>query len=126
MKLLHTMFRVSNLDHAIAFYTNILGMQLLRKSDNTQYRYTLAFLGYSNEDSGTVIELTYNWDISQYDLGNAYGHIAIGVSNIESACQKIRCMGGVISREPGPVKGGSTIIAFVEDPDGYKIELIER
>ncbi len=126
MRMLHTMLRVGDLDKSIAFYTEVLDMQLLRKSDNEAYKYTLAFVGYGDEDSNTVLELTYNWDVDSYEMGTAFGHIALGVDDVAGACAKIKARGGVVSREAGPVKGGSTIIAFVEDPDGYKIELIER
>ncbi|CAM3839505.1 lactoylglutathione lyase [Rheinheimera salexigens] len=126
MRMLHTMLRVGNLEKSIAFYTDVLGMTLLRQSDNEEYRYTLAFVGYGAESEHTVLELTYNWDTDSYDLGNAYGHIALEVDDIYQACDKIRAKGGVISREPGPVKGGSTKIAFVRDPDNYAIELIEK
>ncbi|MDP5136383.1 lactoylglutathione lyase [Rheinheimera baltica] len=126
MRMLHTMLRVGNLEKSIAFYTEVLGMKLLRQSENTEYKYTLAFVGYGDESEHTVLELTYNWDTSSYDLGNAYGHIALEVENVYEACDKIRAKGGVISREPGPVKGGSTEIAFVRDPDNYAIELIQK
>jgi lactoylglutathione lyase len=126
MRMLHTMLRVGNLDQSIAFYTDVLGMTLLRQSDNEEYRYTLAFVGYGDESEHTVLELTYNWDTDSYDMGTAYGHIAIEVDDIYQACEKIREKGGVISREPGPVKGGTTKIAFVRDPDNYAIELIEK
>ena len=126
MRMLHTMLRVGNLEKSIAFYTEVLGMKLLRQSENTEYKYTLAFVGYGDESEHTVLELTYNWDTSSYDLGNAYGHIALEVDNVYEACDKIRAKGGVISREPGPVKGGSTEIAFVRDPDNYAIELIQK
>ncbi len=126
MRLLHTMLRVGDLDRSIAFYTDILGMQLLRKSDNQEYKYTLAFVGYGDEADHTVLELTYNWDKSQYDRGDAYGHIAIGVDDIYQLCKDIEAQGGEVYRQPGPVKGGKTVIAFVRDPDGYAIELIER
>lgn len=126
MRILHTMLRVGDLDRSIEFYTQVLGMTLLRKRDNPEYKYTLAFLGYSDEDQGAVIELTYNWDTDQYDLGSGYGHIAIGCADIYATCDAIRAAGGVISREPGPVKGGTTEIAFVKDPDGYAIELIQE
>ncbi|GAB2923696.1 lactoylglutathione lyase [Rheinheimera gaetbuli] len=126
MRMLHTMLRVGNLEKSIAFYTEILGMKLLRQSENTEYKYTLAFVGYGDESEHTVLELTYNWGTDSYDLGNAYGHIALEVENVYEACDKIRAKGGVISREPGPVKGGSTEIAFVRDPDNYAIELIQK
>jgi len=120
------MLRVGNLEKSIAFYTEVLGMKLLRQTENTEYKYTLAFVGYGDESEHTVLELTYNWDTSSYDLGNAYGHIALEVENVYEACDKIRAKGGLISREPGPVKGGSTEIAFVRDPDNYAIELIQK
>ena len=126
MRMLHTMLRVGNLEKSIAFYTEVLGMKLLRQSDNKEYKYTLAFVGYGEESEHTVLELTYNWDTDSYDLGNAYGHIALEVENVYEACDKIRAKGGVISREPGPVKGGTTEIAFVRDPDNYAIELIQK
>ncbi len=125
MRLLHTMLRVTDLDASIDFYTRILGMTLLRKHDNTEYKYTLAFIGYGDESTDTVLELTHNWETNQYDLGNAYGHIAIECDDIYQTCENIKKAGAVISREAGPVKGGSTIIAFVKDPDGYAIELIQ-
>ncbi|ENN7346006.1 lactoylglutathione lyase [Salmonella enterica] len=125
MRLLHTMLRVGDLQRSIAFYTNVLGMKLLRTSDNPEYKYSLAFVGYGPETEEAVIELTYNWGVESYDMGNAYGHIALSVDNAAEACERIRQNGGNVTREAGPVKGGSTIIAFVEDPDGYKIELIE-
>ncbi len=126
MRLLHTMLRVGDMDRAIEFYTKVLGMTLLRKHDNEEYQYTLAFIGYQPESEGAVLELTYNWGTSEYDLGSAYGHIAIEVDNAAEACERIRNNGGNVVREAGPVKGGTTVIAFVEDPDGYKIELIEK
>jgi len=126
MRLLHTMLRVADLQKSIDFYTQILEMKLLRQSENEQYKYTLAFLGYGDEVDTTVLELTYNWDTSEYDLGNAYGHIAIETDDIYATCDKIKAMGGQITREAGPVKGGSTVIAFVKDPDGYMIELINK
>ncbi|MFY8272752.1 lactoylglutathione lyase [Pseudoalteromonas sp. SSDWG2] len=126
MRLLHTMLRVGNLERSIEFYTNVLGMKELRRADNEQYRYTLAFVGYGEEKDHTVLELTYNWDQDSYELGTAYGHIAIEYDDIYKACDDIRAAGGVISREPGPVKGGTTEIAFVKDPDGYAIELIQK
>jgi len=119
------MLRVANLQQSIEFYTQILGMTLLRQRDNEQYRYTLAFLGYGLESDETVIELTHNWDTDQYELGNGYGHIAIGCDDIYHTCENINQAGGTISRQPGPVKGGNTVIAFVKDPDGYAIELIQ-
>ncbi|TGD37297.1 lactoylglutathione lyase [Salmonella enterica subsp. enterica serovar Poona] len=125
MRLLHTMLRVSDLQRSIAFYTNVLGMKLLRTSENPEYKYSLAFVGYGPETEEAVIELTYNWGVESYDMGNAYGHIALSVDNAAEACERIRQNGGNVTREAGPVKGGSTIIAFVEDPDGYKIDLIE-
>ncbi|EIO2636876.1 lactoylglutathione lyase [Salmonella enterica] len=125
MRLLHTMLRVGDLQRSIAFYTNVLGMKLLRTSENPEYKYSLAFVGYGPETEEAVIELTYNWGVESYDMGNAYGHIALRVDNAAEACERIRQNGGNVTREAGPVKGGSTIIAFVEDPDGYKIELIE-
>ncbi|EBK2114891.1 lactoylglutathione lyase [Salmonella enterica subsp. enterica serovar Kentucky] len=125
MRLLHTMLRVGDLQSSIAFYTNVLGMKLLRTSENPEYKYSLAFVGYGPETEEAVIELTYNWGVESYDMGNAYGHIALSVDNAAEACERIRQNGGNVTREAGPVKGGSTIIAFVEDPDGYKIELIE-
>ena len=125
MRLLHTMLRVGDLQRSIDFYTNVLGMKLLRTSENPEYKYSLAFVGYGPETDEAVIELTYNWGVDSYDLGNAYGHIALEVDNAAEACERIRSNGGNVTREAGPVKGGTTVIAFVEDPDGYKIELIE-
>ena len=126
MRILHTMLRVGNLQRSIDFYTGVLGMHLLRTSYNPEYRYTLAFLGYEANPAQAELELTYNYGVEQYDLGSAYGHIAIGVPDARAAVERIRAAGGTVTREAGPVKGGSTVIAFVEDPDGYKIELIER
>jgi lactoylglutathione lyase len=126
MKFLHTMLRVSDIEASLAFYTGALGMSLLRQQDNKEYRYTLAFVGYQPEDKGTVLELTYNWDTSKYTLGDSYGHIAIGVDDIYQTCEVLSQQGINIIRAPGPVKGGSSIIAFIQDPDGYKIELIEK
>lgn len=126
MRLLHTMLRVGDMNRAIEFYTKVLGMTLLRKHDNEEYQYTLAFIGYQPESEGAVLELTYNWGTTEYELGSAYGHIAIEVDNAAEACERIRKHGGNVVREAGPVKGGTTVIAFVEDPDGYKIELIEK
>lgn len=124
-RLLHTMLRVGDLDRSIEFYTKVMGMELLRQHENAEYKYTLAFVGYGDE-SMCVIELTYNWGTSEYDLGSAFGHIAIGVDDIYSTCDAIKAVGGNVTREPGPVKGGSTEIAFVKDPDGYMIELIQN
>lgn len=126
MRILHTMLRVGDLAQSIAFYTEVLGMQLLRQHDYPEGRFTLAFLGYGDEASHTVLELTHNWDTSSYDLGTGYGHIALAVPDAAAACAEIRARGGRVVREAGPMKHGSTVIAFVEDPDGYKIELIER
>jgi lactoylglutathione lyase len=125
MRLLHTMLRVGDLQRSIDFYTRILGMKVLRQSENTEYKYTLAFVGYGDESENSVLELTYNWGVEKYDLGSAYGHIALEVDDAAAACERIRVAGGKVSREAGPVKGGTTVIAFVEDPDGYKVELIE-
>ncbi len=127
MRLLHTMLRVGNLQRSIDFYTNVIGMNLLRTSDNPEYKYSLAFLGFDkgNPDQ-TEIELTYNWGVESYEMGTAFGHIAIGVPDVYAAVEKIRAAGGNVTREAGPVKGGTTLIAFVQDPDGYKIELIQR
>ena len=126
MRLLHTMLRVGDMQRSIAFYTQAMGMQLLRTTQRPDQHYDLAFVGYGGNPDQAEIELTYNYDVTSYDLGTAYGHIAIGVSDIRATCDKIRLAGGTITREPGAVKGGSTLIAFVQDPDGYKIELIER
>ncbi|WP_281704227.1 lactoylglutathione lyase [Aeromonas taiwanensis] len=126
MRILHTMLRVGDLQRSIDFYTRVLGMKLLRKSENSEYKYTLAFVGYGDEKDEAVIELTYNWGVSEYDLGSAYGHIALEADDIYGTCEALRAAGAKITREPGPVKGGTTVIAFVEDPDGYKIELISK
>lgn len=126
MRILHTMLRVSDLDRSIKFYTEALGMRVLRTSENTEYQYTLAFLGYEDEDKSAVLELTYNWGVDQYQLGTAYGHIAIGTDDIYATCDRVQSVGGQVTRKPGPVKGGTTVIAFVDDPDGYKIEFIEN
>jgi len=124
MRLLHTMLRVVDLEASISFYTDIMGMTLLRKNDYPDGRFTLAFLGYGNEAENTVLELTRNWDTDSYDMGSAYGHIAIEVEDVYAACDKIKAGGGKVVREAGPMKHGSTILAFVEDPDGYKVELL--
>lgn len=125
MRVLHTMLRVGDLERSLDFYSNVLGMKILRRKDYPDGRFTLAFVGYGDESSNAVIELTHNWDTSAYDIGNGYGHIALGMANIYTACDAIRVKGGKITREPGPMKHGTTEIAFVEDPDGYKIELIQ-
>jgi lactoylglutathione lyase len=125
MRVLHTMIRVGDLERSLDFYSNVLGMKILRRKDYPDGRFTLAFVGYGDESSNAVIELTHNWDTSAYDIGSGYGHIALGMENIYTACDAIREKGGKITREPGPMKHGTTEIAFVEDPDGYKIELIQ-
>ena len=125
MRMLHTMLRVGDLQRSINFYTSVLGMKLLRTRDNPEFKYTLAFVGYADESEQAVIELTYNYGVSTYDLGTAYGHVALAVPDVAAACERIRVAGGKVSREAGPVMGGTTVIAYVEDPDGYKIELIE-
>jgi lactoylglutathione lyase len=124
MRILHTMIRVGDLQKSIDFYTSVLGMKLLRQKDYPDGRFTLAFVGYQDEADGAVLELTHNWDTPSYDLGNGYGHVALAVDDVYAACDRIREKGGRITREPGPMKHGSTILAFVEDPDGYKIELL--
>ncbi|KLU80832.1 lactoylglutathione lyase [Aliivibrio fischeri] len=123
MQFLHTMIRVTDLKQSIEFYTKVLGMKVLDHSENSEYRYTLVFVGY--EEGGTSIELTYNWDTDNYDMGNAFGHLALGVQDIYAACDNIKALGGNVTREAGPVKGGTTRIAFITDPDGYQIELIQ-
>ncbi|MER3492102.1 MAG: lactoylglutathione lyase [Mastigocladus sp. ERB_26_2] len=125
MRLLHTMLRVGNLEESLKFYCDVLGMKLLRQKNYPEGEFTLAFIGYGEESDHTVIELTYNWGVDKYDLGNGYGHIAIGVDDIYATCEEIKKRGGKVVREPGPMKHGSTVIAFVEDPDGYKVELIQ-
>lgn len=126
-QLLHTMIRVGDLDRSITFYTDVMGMKLLRQSENAEYKYTLAFVGFGEETTGqAVIELTYNWGVDNYDLGNGFGHLAIGEEDIYARCDSITAAGGKVTRAPGPVAGGTTEIAFVEDPDGYKIELIQK
>lgn len=126
MRLLHTMLRVGDMQRSIDFYTKSMGMQLLRTTDRPDQKYSLAFVGYANESQQAVIELTYNYGVSSYDLGAGFGHIAIGVDDIHGMCERVRASGASVTREPGPVKGGTTIIAFVQDPDGYKIELIQQ
>ena len=126
MRLLHTMLRVGDMQRSIDFYTKSLGMQLLRTTDRPEQKYSLAFVGYADESQQAVIELTYNYGVSSYDIGTGYGHIAIGVDDIRGVCERVKAAGGLVPREPGAVKGGTTVIAFVQDPDGYKIALIER
>ena len=126
MRLLHTMLRVGDLERSLDFYTNVLGMQLLRRTDRPEQRYTLAFVGYGDERTNAVLELTYNYGVDRYDIGTGYGHVAIEVDDAARACDAVRAKGGTVTREAGPVKGGTTVIAFVQDPDGYKIELIEH
>ena len=125
-RFLHTMIRVGDLDRSVRFYTELLGMKELRRRDVPEGKYTLAFVGYGDESANAVIELTYNYGVDRYELGTGFGHLAIGVPDIKAAVEKVRAAGGKVTREPGPVKFGTTVIAFVEDPDGYKIELIER
>jgi lactoylglutathione lyase len=126
MRMLHTMLRVGDLERSLAFYTNVLGMKLLRRKDYPEGKFTLAFVGYGEESETAVIELTHNWDTKSYDIGTGYGHIAIGVPDAYKACEAVKAKGGKVTREAGPMKHGTTVIAFVEDPDGYKIELIQR
>jgi lactoylglutathione lyase len=125
MKILHTMLRVGDMPRSVKFYTEALGMKVLRTTDRPEQKYSLTFVGYDSEERSAVLELTYNYGVSKYDLGGAFGHVAIGVPDVAKACDKVRSLGGKVTREPGPVKGGSSVIAFVEDPDGYKIEFIE-
>lgn len=125
MRILHTMLRVGDMDRSVKFYTDLLGMRLLRTTDRPEQKYTLAFVGYGTEENGAVLELTYNYGVDSYELGGAFGHVAIEAPDIAAICDRVRAGGGKVTREPGPVKGGTTVIAFVEDPDGYKIELIE-
>ncbi|MBD2040049.1 lactoylglutathione lyase [Microcoleus sp. FACHB-672] len=125
MRLLHTMLRVGNLEKSLDFYCNVLGMKLLRQKDYPGGKFTLAFVGYGDESDTAVLELTHNWGVEQYNLGDAYGHIALGVDDIYATCEQIKAGGGKVTREPGPMKHGSTVIAFIEDPDGYKVELIQ-
>ena len=126
MRFAHVMIRVKDLDKSINFYTNILGMKVLRKSDNPEYKYTLAFLGYGDISDNTALELTYNWGDHDYDQGNAFGHLCIQVEDVYKACETVKQKNGVVTREAGPVKGGTSVIAFIKDPDGYQIELIEK
>lgn len=125
MRILHTMLRVTDLEKSVKFYQDVLGMDVLRRRDHEAGRFTLVFLGYASESESTVLELTHNWDTDSYELGTAYGHIAIGVDDVYQACDKIKAAGGNVVREAGPMKGGGSVLAFVEDPDGYKIELLE-
>ena len=126
MRILHTMLRVGDLERSVAFYTGVLGMRVLRTTDRPDQRYRLAFVGYGDETQHAVLELTYNYGVDRYELGTAYGHVAIEVDDAKRACDEVRARGGTVTRDAGPVKGGTTVIAFVQDPDGYKIELIER
>ena len=126
MKILHTMLRVGDLARSIDFYTDVLGMQLRRTTDRPEQKYKLAFVGYADDPQGAELELTYNYGVDRYDLGSAFGHVAVAVPDVAAACEAVRSKGGKVTREAGPVKGGTTVIAFVEDPDGYKIELIQR
>jgi lactoylglutathione lyase len=126
MRLLHTMLRVGDLERSVKFYTEVLGMRLLRTTDRPDQKYSLAFVGYDDEARTAVLELTYNYGVEKYEMGTAYGHVAIAVPDAYKACEEVKKRGGSVTREPGPVKGGTTVIAFVQDPDGYKIELIQR
>lgn len=126
MRILHTMLRVGDLDRSIQFYTGVLQMKLLRRKDYPDGKFTLAFVGYGDEDREAVLELTYNWDVDKYQIGDGFGHIALAVDDARKACEEVRSRGGKVTREAGPMKHGTTVIAFVEDPDGYKIELIQR
>jgi len=125
MRILHTMLRVGDMERSVNFYTEVLGMKLLRTTDRPEQKYSLAFVGYDDEKRSAVLELTYNYGVDRYELGSAFGHVAIGVPDVAAACERVRKAGGRVTREPGPVKGGSSVIAFVEDPDGYKLEFIE-
>ena len=126
MRMLHTMLRVGNLERSVRFYTEVLGMKLLRTTDRPEQKYSLAFVGYDDEKRATVLELTYNYGVERYELGTGFGHVAIGVPDVKDACAQVRAAGGKVTREAGPVKGGTSVIAFAEDPDGYKIEFIEQ
>jgi len=126
MRILHTMLRVGNLQRSVDFYTTVLGMKLLRKTDRPEQQYTLAFVGYDDESESAALELTYNYGVERYDLGSAFGHVAIEVPDAAAACKEVWAKGGVVTREAGPVKGGTTVIAFVQDPDGYKIEVLQK
>jgi lactoylglutathione lyase len=126
MRILHTMLRVANMERSVKFYTEVLGMKVLRTTDRPEQKYSLAFVGYDDESRAAVLELTYNYGVNKYDLGTAYGHVALEVDDAAQTCDAVRAKGGRVTREAGPVKGGTTVIAFVEDPDGYKIEFIER
>ena len=125
MRLLHTMLRVGDLQRSVRFYTEVLDMKLLRTTDRPEQKYSLAFVGYDDESRASVLELTYNYGVERYEMGGAFGHLAIGVPDVSATCERVRAAGGKVTREPGPVKGGTSVIAFVEDPDGYKIEFIE-
>ena len=126
MKILHTMLRVGDMKRSVDFYTGVLGMKLLRTTDRPEQKYSLAFVGYDTEDRAAVLELTYNYGVESYELGSAFGHVAIEIDDVRRMCDAVRAKGGKVTREAGPVKGGTTVIAFVEDPDGYQIEFIER
>jgi lactoylglutathione lyase len=126
MRILHTMLRVGDLQRSVRFYTEALGMKLLRTTERPEQKYSLAFVGYDDESRSAVLELTYNYGVERYELGSAFGHVAVGVPDVAAACARVKGLGGKVTREPGPVKGGTSVIAFVEDPDGYKIEFIEQ
>jgi len=126
MRILHTMLRVGDLQRSVRFYTEALGMKLLRTTERPEQKYALAFVGYDDESRAAVLELTYNYGVERYELGSAFGHVAVGVPDVAAACERVKGLGGKVTREPGPVKGGTSVIAFVEDPDGYKIEFIEQ
>jgi len=126
MRIMHTMLRVTNLKRSVDFYTQILGMREIKRMENVEYKYTLVFVGYDEFEKGTLLELTYNWDVDKYDHGDAYGHICLEVDDIYQFCDRVKEQGGVVTREPGPIKGGTTQLAFIKDPDGYAIELINK